>query len=234
MTTPLNSETALRIGVASRCLPEITLKELIDILIRATGYPLTSERLQALGFSRFTRAAQGRFDSVSRSRLGRALDYLHDTRKIAIQELPVPAPGTRMPESIRIAIASEFSDIADSWFSNCRRFLIYQVSRDDACFVGERLVESTPDRPDRAADRVRQIEDCHLLYANNIGARSVPLLIKAKIHPVTCRPGALATSLIEDLQNRLREAPPPWLAKHLSIDRQPGSSGASPSFRARM
>jgi len=207
----LDALTALRVGVAAQCLPGVSLKALVEALICAVGYPLSCERLAVLTAGCLVRASPATFAALRRRDLFRAVDYLRGTTQIGISGLDVPLPhASGMVASVRIAIASSYAETADCAFGEAPRFLVYQIGGQQACLLEIRDVNTTG-----ATDRIEQISDCDVVYSTGIGARNVAGLVRAGIHPITCKPGSRVSNLINILQNVLRDVPPPWLAKRM-------------------
>jgi predicted Fe-Mo cluster-binding NifX family protein len=108
--------------------------------------------------------------------------------------------------------------------SECNRILVYQLSRDDSALIAERHFarQETARSSELMVQRIALIADCNVVFASMIGAKSVPLLVKAGVHPLTCQRGDRAPHLLESLQGVLRDGTPPWLVKRMDCSHRFG------------
>ena len=140
--------------------------------------------------------------------------------------LPIPEPYREgeFPYSVRIACASDSGERLDGIFSNCARFLIYQISPRETRLVDLREPGPGRDDEDRHARRAELLSDCQLLYTLSIGGPAAAKVVRAGVHPVRLARAQPAREIVEELQRVLATAPPPWLAKAM---------GAEPDQRVR-
>lgn len=142
---PLTEDMALRIGLALRELPGLSLDDWMESLIRAVGLPLSPERCQKLRLNRLRRAGGHRLKLQTDDALRKALGCLRgqgfDPRSI------VPKPEDYqegdIPGSLRVACASNRGDRVDAPFGNSNRYLVYQVSATELRLIDVREVTLT-------------------------------------------------------------------------------------------
>ncbi|TWH77437.1 nitrogen fixation protein NifX [Azomonas agilis] len=224
----LPAHLALRIALASRTLKGVDTACLLRALIAAVGEPITEARLAKLRASRLrSRLSElALTEDLTDRQIHRALGLLKG-RGVSMPEDPLPTlqayqPGD-MPNSIRVACASNSGETLDGIFGSCVRFLIYQISPHE-CRLIELRDASAPDQSDRYSHRADLLQDCQLLYTLSIGGPAAAKVVRAGIHPVRLARAVPARTVIEELQRILATAPPPWLAKVM---------GAEPGQRVR-
>lgn len=214
MSSPISEDLALRIGLAARALPETNPARLLRVLADAVGLPPTADKLAGLKVKDLKAAADGEFADLNPDALKTALALLKG-EGVAETDPPPPlepfAPGD-MPGSIRVACASNGGDRLDGHFGSARRFLVYQVSANDARLIDARTADDTGAQ-DKNAYRAGLIRDCQVLYVASIGGPAAAKVIKAEIHPIKDAAGGSARDRMIALQGILAAKPPPWLAK---------------------
>jgi nitrogen fixation protein NifX len=217
-TEGLPRPTALRIGLAARVLPETTPDRLLRVLISALEMPITDEKLATLSVKTLKTALDGEFSEVDHAFLKQAVRFLKGEQGIEQDiGLPRPLPYRQgdLPDSIRVAFASNTGERLDGHFASCQRFLIYQVNADTARLIAVRPVEEPVLQPgqDKSAHRVDLIRDCHILYIVSIGGPPAARVVNAGIHPIKNPESIAISELLPRLQAVLAGTPPPWLAK---------------------
>lgn len=213
-STPLDREAALNIGLAARVLPEIGVRGLLEALLGRYGAPLGAKELATLTADDLKILPN--FVSVSAERLDAAAACLRGEGDAnAGEPMAVAYTEGDMPGSIRVACASNGGYRVDGQFASCSRFLIFQLLPDESRLVEVR--EAVYDEPkpgeDKHAKLADLIADCHLLYVLSIGGHAAAMVVKRGVHPIRLREPRWADALLGELQNVMRTAPPPWLAK---------------------
>lgn len=230
---PLTREVALRIALASRVLPGIDPRRLLEVLIERLGAPLTEKRLAKItvtdlktGFASVDGEEDGEETGIDMEYFKQAVTYLWGEETVE-PDLPTPSPYNEgdMPGSIRVACASNGEELLDGHFGSCPRFLVYQVSPEEVRLIDLRSTEGADSSDDKNAFRANLVKDCHVLYVQSIGGPAAAKVVKAGIHPIKIPEGGQAREAIENLQTVLTGTPPPWLAKVMGI---------SPEDRARV
>ncbi len=216
-TSPLPDCLALRIGLAARQLPDTSSGQLLRVLVAVLGKPLTEVKLNALKVKDLKTGADGALGEIDGAVLRRALHFLHGEDDVAAQmAVPIPEPYSdgELPNSIRVACASNNGERLDGHFGSCARFLIYQVSA-----MASRLIAVRPApvvtrlSVDHSAERVALINDCHLLCVLSIGGPAAARVVNSGIHPFKRPQAEDISALLGELQQVLAGEPPPWLAR---------------------
>ena len=124
-----------------------------------------------------------------------------------------PPSDDEMPDSIRVAIASNSEGMLDGHFGSCVQFLIYQVSPEQIRLVDIRPTDGKEVAGEKNAYLAELISDCHILYVSSIGGPAAAKVIKHYIHPIKHVGEVDAEKVMSRLQGVLSCMPPPWLAK---------------------
>ena len=171
----LNPQLALRIGLAARALPNVSLPCFVHILIDAVRMPLTDQKLKALSARELRSAGRGALRTVPGANLDRALRYLWDRIGIAIDDPAIPRPQPYrdgdLPGSVRVAVASNEGLALDGDFATCARFLVFQVGPTASRLIAVRATAPGQGADDRTAWRADLIRDCCILFVAKIGIR---------------------------------------------------------------
>ncbi|WP_150051122.1 dinitrogenase iron-molybdenum cofactor biosynthesis protein [Methylomonas rhizoryzae] len=220
--TQLSRDLALRIALASRVLPGVGVQELIDILHEKVGRPLSDERLKTItvtnlktGIGSHDGEEDGEDIGIGLANIKLAVRYLWGEEE-GDEGLPQVQPYKEgdMPESIRVAIASNAGAGLNGHFGSCIRFLVYQLSRTDYRLVDIRSTIEADSAEDRNLFRANLIKDCHVLFVQSIGGPAAAKVIRADIYPIKVPDAIEAEEQLREFQ-QVFDAPPPWLAKAL-------------------
>lgn len=213
----LSRELALRIGLAARALPGTGLPELMQALLDTVGLPLTEEKFASLSVTKLRAVANSPLATAHRAALRQALAHLQGRIPVVIgEDIPRPLAGYEdgeMPDSLRLAVASNNGERIDGNFGTCTHFLIYQISVSEIRLIDRRPAPAGNRQSGRDALRAALLDDCHLLYAKTLSNPANARLMAAGIHPVSFPAGGLAREKIGELQKILGGHPPPWLAR---------------------
>jgi len=219
--TPISRDVALRIALAARSLPDTDAARILNVLQETIGLPPTPRKLAKLTVKIFKSAADGEFAGIDTDAIKTALGFLKGEAGIdADEDKPVIEAYTDgdMPDSIRVACASNKAEELDGHFGSCSRFLIYQVSASEMRLVDSRSADGPEARDDKNAYRASLIRDCHVLFVASIGGPAAAKVVKAGAHPIKFTTGGNARERISALQQVIIDAPPPWLAKAMGHD----------------
>lgn len=211
----LSEDIALRIGLAARTLPDTDPARLIRVLADAVGLPPTAESLAGLKVKDLKQAAEGELASLDAEDLKAALAILKGEGIEGLQPPPPVEPYAEgdMPDSIRVACASNHAEDLDGHFGSARRFLVYQVSATEQRLIDVREIDDSKADDDKNAYRADLIADCQVLYVASIGGPPAAKVVKKDIHPIKDPNGGSARERILALQRVLAGKTPPWLAK---------------------
>ncbi|MBT2971133.1 MAG: dinitrogenase iron-molybdenum cofactor biosynthesis protein [gamma proteobacterium symbiont of Ctena orbiculata] len=218
--SPISKEIALRIGLAARELPDTDPGRLLRVLNDAIGLPPTVKRLEKLTVEVLKSAGDGEFADMDKAAVKSALACLKGENEISAEPLPESeayAEG-EMPNSIRVAFASNKGEMLDGHFGSCRRFLIYQVSSDSSRLIDIRAVEQRAEVEDKNAYRASLISDCQLLFAGSIGGPAAAKVVRAGVHPIKKPQAVAAREEVASLQRVIGRDASPWLAKVMGQD----------------
>lgn len=220
--TQLSREHALRIALASRVLPGVDVPTLIGILHDKVGSPLDDDKLKAItvtnlktGIGSLDGEEDGEDIGIGLANIKLAVRYLWGEEG-EDENLPeiLPYRDGDLPESIRIAVASNSGVTLNGHFGSCIRFLIYQLARDQYRLIDIRSTVEADSSDDKNLFRANLIKDCHVLFVQSIGGPAAAKVIRADVYPIKVPDVAEAPEQLEEFQ-KVFDAPPPWLAKAL-------------------
>lgn len=218
----LSRELALRIALASRVLPGVDVQRLIDILHEKVGRPLDDEKLKSItvtnlktGIGSLDGEEDGEDIDIGLENIKLAVRYLWGEEE-GDEHLPQVQPYTDgdMPESIRVAVASNAASLINGHFGSCIRFLVYQLSRNECRLIGIRSTIEADGSDDRNLFRANLIKDCHVLFVQSIGGPAAAKVIRADIYPIKVPDVIEAEEQLGEFQ-QVFDAAPPWMAKAL-------------------
>lgn len=220
----LGREAALRIALAARVLPGISVGQLLEILYRRIQGELNEESLTTItvtdlktGFGSADGEEDGEDISVGLPALKEAVRILWGENDD--EKLPVTLPvDDDMPNAIRVAIASNSGEALNGHFGSCIRYLVYQMNADQCRLVDIRSALEADFSDDRNAFRVNLIRDCQVLYVVSVGGPAAAKVVRAGIYPIKQVDGGEAQYVLKKLQGVMAGNTPPWLAKILGVD----------------
>jgi nitrogen fixation protein NifX len=214
-TTTLTEDMALRIGLAARTLPDTDPARLLRVLADLVGLPPSAERLATVKVKDLKQAGDGEFAHLDQAELKAALAILKGEGVEHAEPPPAVEPYNEgdMPDSIRVACASDHGEELDGHFGAARRFLVYQVSASEIRLIDVRTVDESQAGDDRNAYRAGLIADCQVLYVASIGGPAAAKVVKRDIHPIKDALGGPIRERLQALQGILAGKAPPWLAK---------------------
>lgn len=218
----LSDVVALRIGVASRALPDTSPAQLIKVLEDTVGLPPTLDQLATLSLKQLLKAAGGALAEVEFEYLQQALEALQGKydHTVAAAAAVEPYQEGDMPGSIRVAMASNGGELLNGHFGSCRSFLIYQLSGEALRLIEIRSAVNPSTGEEKNSLRAQQLADCQLLYVVSVGGPAAAKVVNQGILPVKLPQGGVSRDILQTLQQRLQSSPPPWLAKVLGATAQ--------------
>ena len=226
---PISNEVALRIALAARVLPDVSVGELISALQTELDDDLTEESLGSLTVTQLKRSFGNIYDvdegewegedadNQDIAAFKEAVRILWGEQAECEQPLPIEPEYGTMPNSIRIAVASNTGEQLDGHFGSCHRYLIYQLSADAIKLIDVRSALEAELSDNKNRFRVNLIRDCPVLYVASIGGPAAAKVIQANIYPMKVESGGLIREILSDLQQAIATSPPPWLAKILGV-----------------
>ena len=220
-TPPITREAALRVALAARAMPKVTLPALIDLLQRRLGDTIDEENLRQVTVTMLKTG----FASADGEDIGIGLEAMKLAVRImwgetqgddSLPKIQACAEG-EMAGSVSIAIASDKGDTLSGDFGSGLRFLVYQVSPTEIRLVDIRDTMDTEFAEDRNLWRARLIGDCHVCYVVSIGRPAAAKVIRGDIYPIKIPGGGPALDILKPFQVAMVESPPPWLLKILGV-----------------
>ncbi|RTL47705.1 MAG: dinitrogenase iron-molybdenum cofactor biosynthesis protein [Rhodocyclaceae bacterium] len=224
-SVPITREAALRIALAARAMPNTTLPKLLEVLQNTLGTYLDEDILRTITV---TNLKTGLGSLADGEEDGEDIGIGLEAMKLAVrilwgdtggeEDLPKAAPYNEgdIPNSLRVAIASDSGAGLNGHFGSCIRYLIYQVSATDFRLIDVRDALEADFAPDKNGFRVQLIKDCHVLYVVSIGGPAAAKVIRADIFPIKRIEGGTAEEVVRQFQ-QVMQAPPPWLQKVLGV-----------------
>lgn len=227
---PISDEVALRIALAAQTLPDVSVRDLIEALQTNLDDEITEESLSKLTVTQLKRAFGNIYEVDDSEWEGEdannqdiaafkdAIRILWGEQSECEHPLPIePYEDGDMPNSIRIAVASNTAEQLDGHFGSCHRYLIYQLSADAIKLIDVRSALEADLSENKNKFRVDLIRDCPVLYVVSVGGPAAAKIIQANIYPMKIEDGGEIREILADLQRAIATSPPPWLAKILGI-----------------
>ncbi|MBO9997806.1 MAG: dinitrogenase iron-molybdenum cofactor biosynthesis protein [Cyanobacteria bacterium SID2] len=227
---PISNEVALRIALAARVLPDVSVRDLIEALQTNLDGEITETSLSKLTVTQLKRSFgniyevdEGEWEGEEANNqdiaaFKDAVRILWGEQDQCSQSLPIePYQDGDMPNSIRVAVASNTGEQLDGHFGSCHRYLIYQLSANDIKLIDVRSTLEADLSSDKNKFRVDLIKDCPILYVVSIGGPAAAKVIQANIYPMKVEAGGVIREILADLQKAIATSPPPWLAKILGV-----------------
>ncbi|MCB4358386.1 dinitrogenase iron-molybdenum cofactor biosynthesis protein [Quatrionicoccus australiensis] len=224
-TMPITQEAALRVALASRAMPNVTLPRLIALLQSHLGEQIDTDNLRAITVTNLKTGLGSMDGEEDDEDMGIGIDAMKLAVRILWGEvqddenLPQAEPYADgdIPDSLRVAIASDSGNELNGHFGSCLRYLVYQVSATESRLIGVRSALEADFAEDKNLFRCQLIGDCHVLYVVSIGGPAAAKVIRADIFPIKLPNGGPALEVIGRFQQALADSPPPWLAKILGV-----------------
>ncbi|OSM04011.1 NifB/NifX family molybdenum-iron cluster-binding protein [Magnetofaba australis] len=216
-----NIELALRIGVAARDLPGIESKTLVAALEEMVGAPFSAHKFSKITPEMLAQTLGLEVNEGVTAAARCLADGLDDN--VAKALAPQYGQKPKAEGSVRVAFASNKEGQMDGHFGSCKQFIVYDITADSAEMVESRgtlhlLVEdSDPDPAVKNTERARMMSDCDLMYLCSIGGPAAAKVVRSGAHPLKIPTGGAIDELIAGLQEKIRNNPPPWLAKAMGI-----------------
>ncbi|MFZ2448916.1 MAG: NifB/NifX family molybdenum-iron cluster-binding protein [Methylovulum miyakonense] len=216
----LSRELALRIALAARALPNTDSKRLLAVLSDCVDAPMTESKIATIALETFRQADGGALAHVDSTVLQQALKILSNTAPEKILPATQAYQDGDLPNSVRIACASDDAIHVNGHFGACAWFMVYQVNADEARLIDIRTAEIPEGLvvDDKNVYRAEQIQDCKVLYVASVGGPAAAKIVRLGIHPMKLDEVASLAEIISQLQTVMAGSPPPWLAKAMGID----------------
>ena len=219
--TTITKGAALRIALAGKTLAEVDTRALTLRLAEKLGLPVTEEKLAGVTVADLKALLTGEETvepDADMASIKLAVRYLWgENGDDANVPKPEPYAEGEIPDSLRVAVASNTAANLDGHFGSAPRFLVYQVGKHAIKLVDVRPTLIADEAEDKNVARSELINDCQLVYVQSIGGPAAAKVVRAGVHPVKIPTAGPATDTLAKLQAVL-DAPPPWLAKIMGVE----------------
>ncbi|TCJ11565.1 dinitrogenase iron-molybdenum cofactor biosynthesis protein [Parasulfuritortus cantonensis] len=219
--TTITKGAALRIALAAKVLEGVDPRAFTVKLAEKVGLPITEDKLAAVTVAEIKLLLTGE-ETVEPDQdmasIKLAVRYLWGDNG---DDSDVPKPESytdgELPDSLRVAVASNSGDNVDGHFGSAPRFLIYQVGKTAIKLIDVRPTLIADEAEDKNVARSELINDCQIVYVQSIGGPAAAKVVRAGVHPVKFPTPGPAVAALARLQGTL-DAPPPWLAKIMGVE----------------
>lgn len=219
--TTITKGAALRIALAGKTLAEVDTRALTLRLAEKLGLPITEDKLAGVTVADLKAMLTGEETvepDADMASIKLAVRYLWgENGDDANVPKPEPCADGEIPDSLRVAVASNTAANLDGHFGSAPRFLVYQVGRSAIRLVDVRPTLIADEAEDKNVARSELINDCQLVYVQSIGGPAAAKVVRAGVHPVKIPTAGPAADTLAKLQAVL-DAPPPWLAKIMGVE----------------
>ena len=221
MSAPnISRESALKIALAARILPGITVGQLLEILFQRLDGDISEDTLKTVTVTDLKTS----FASLDGEEDGEDIGIGLDAMKEAVRVLWGETTEEKLPEietfdgdeetSIRVAVASNCDEQLNGHFGSCVRYLIYQMNSSELKLIDIRSALEADLSDDKNQFRANLIADCDVGYFVSVGGPAAAKVIKVGVYIIKEINGGEAREVLAKLQS-IMGYPPPWLAKLL-------------------
>mgnify|MGYP005723575167 CR=1 FL=1 len=221
MSAPnISRESALKIALAARILPGITVGQLLEILFQRLDGDISEDTLKTVTVTDLKTS----FASLDGEEDGEDIGIGLDAMKEAVRVLWGETTEEKLPEietfdgdeetSIRVAVASNCDEQLNGHFGSCVRYLIYQMNASELKLIDIRSALEADLSDDKNQFRANLIADCDVGYFVSVGGPAAAKVIKVGVYIIKEINGGEAREVLAKLQS-IMGYPPPWLAKLL-------------------
>ncbi|GAA5214946.1 NifB/NifX family molybdenum-iron cluster-binding protein [Corallincola platygyrae] len=220
MSSPISETAALRVALAAKSLPQLSMKQWLPVLVEKLGEPITDKKLRQLNPKQLRELFAEFTDGPDRVQLAQVfaifnseqVDEMSAPECVASEPLPGP--------KLIMAVTSNNQEQLDGHFGSCLRVLVYEVNAE-----GYQLMDVRPVTCDVSGDKRTQymldlISDCQILATLSVGGPAAAKITRASIHPIKQAGPVAASELLSKLQNVLAGSPPPWIKRLLSLEEE--------------
>ena len=212
---------ALRIALAAKALEETDPRAFTIKLAENLGLPISEDKLATVTVADLKLILSGE-ETVEPEQdmasIKLAVRYLWGDGG-EDEDLPKPesyAEG-ELPDSLRVAVASNSGENLDGHFGSAPRFLVYQVGRHAMKLIDVRPTLIADEAEDKNVARSELINDCQIVYVQSIGGPAAAKVVRVGVHPVKIPTAGTVRDTLVRLQTVL-DAPPPWLARIMGVE----------------
>ncbi|MCG8535323.1 MAG: dinitrogenase iron-molybdenum cofactor biosynthesis protein [Pseudomonadales bacterium] len=215
----ISREAALKIALAARILPTITVAQLVEVLFSRLDGQISEDSLKTVTVTDLKTSFASVDGEEDGEDIGIGLEEMKEAVRVlwgetAQEVLPPLETFQDNPDtSIRVAVASNSAQQLNGHFGSCVRFLIYQMNPVELKLVDIRSALEADFSDDKNRFRANLIADCDVGYFVSVGGPAAAKVIRAGVYPIKEISGGEAREVLGKLQQRMASNPPPWLAK---------------------
>ena len=216
MSTEITENVALRLGLAAKAVPQLTLKQFVIALTNELGQSITEKKLRSLNPKKLFQLLSSIERDTERGQSNQVYAILTSTEITTMQAPELSVKPSIDGPKLRVAISSNNDEQLDGHFGSCLRFLIYDVNNDGWKLEEVRAVATDESGLLRTDYLVNLIKDCHVLSTLSIGGPAAAKVVRADITPIKKSLPCAANEVLTPLIKVIKTTPPPWLAKILA------------------
>lgn len=215
----LDRDAALKIALAARILPAISVAQLLEVLFSRLDGDINEETLKTVTVTDLKTSFASVDGEEDGEDIGIGLEEMKEAVRVLWGEtdendnLTLETFDGAKEGSIRIAVASNSEEQLNGHFGSCIRYLIYQMSADELKLVDARSALAADFSDDKNLFRANLIEDCDVGYFVSVGGPAAAKVIRAGVYIIKELAGGDAREVLGRLQTVMASNPPPWLAK---------------------
>lgn len=215
MTQAIQDTLALRLGMAAKALPQLSLQLFVQNLVKKLGDPLNEKKLRSLNPKQFYQFLTELNSDIERSQSNQALAIL-TSESISAMQAPTVSDTTPLKGPVlRVAVTSNNEEMIDGHFGSCLRILIYEANIKHFRLADVREVETQESGMNRTDYLTDLIRDCQILATLSIGGPAAAKVTNADVHPIKQATPAPAEEFMLRVCTMLAGTPPPWIKKIL-------------------
>ena len=215
----LDRDAALKIALAARILPGITVSQLLEVLYSRLDGEIDEETLKTVTVTDLKTSFASVDGEEDGEDIGIGLEEMKEAVRVLWGEtgeesnIELETFDGALDGSIRVAVASNSEQQLNGHFGSCIRYLIYQMSANELKLVDARSALAADFSDDKNLFRAELIKDCDVGYFVSVGGPAAAKVIRAGVYIIKDIAGGEAREVLGRLQKVMAGSPPPWLAK---------------------
>lgn len=117
---------------------------------------------------------------------------------------------------MNVAFASSTGVLVDSNFLKTDSYTIWSITPTEANYVTTVWASPHGHADVRIAARADTLKGCHIVFAREINAAAAAKLVARNVHPMRLGNNVAVEEIITELQEVMRNNPPPWIRKMMA------------------
>ncbi|TXR53057.1 NifB/NifX family molybdenum-iron cluster-binding protein [Reinekea thalattae] len=215
MTQTIQNSLALRLGLAAKALPQLSLQTFVNSLIAEVGEPLSEKKLRTFSPKNFYHFVSGINAEIERSQSNHAFAVLTSESLSAMQAPTIDDTTPLSGPVLRIAVTSNNDQMIDGHFGSCLRILVYEANAEHFRLSEVRAVDTQESGMNRTDYITGLLHDCQILTTLSIGGPAAAKVTNADVHPIKQSTPVAAEEFLNRICQMLAGSPPPWIKKIL-------------------